>query len=212
MRIIIKDQRFIVAPESAAEIQLLAEWKGQFAGHVLEVEEGQARGLSLRDLGARAEACAVPLNVWSKSPEESLRLLSNFAPTPFELDRQVYRSVESFWQGLKFEDPAERARVAGLEGPLAKRVGSRKPYGEQVSYQGRRIPVGTWKHWELMERACWAKFTQHSAAQAALLATGERPLMHKLRRDSRDIPGVIMAQIWMNIRGRLRQAEGSQAR
>jgi predicted NAD-dependent protein-ADP-ribosyltransferase YbiA (DUF1768 family) len=56
-----------------------------------------------------------------------------------------------------------------------------------------------------MHRACWAKFSTHAEAQAALLATGERPLVHRLRRDSRTIPGVIMAEIWMKIRRRLRE-------
>ena len=34
----------------------------------------------------------------------------------------------------------------------------------------------------------------------ALVGTGDRPLMHKTRRDSRTIPGVVMADIWMRIR------------
>jgi hypothetical protein len=51
-----------------------------------------------------------------------------------------------------------------------------------------------------MERACRAKFAQHSESAAALLATGTRPLVHRMRRDSRTIPGVIMAEIWMRIR------------
>src|SRR5438105_3395427 len=37
----------------------------------------------------------------------------------------------------------------------------------------------------------------------ALLAPGPRPLVHKVRRDSRTIPGVIMAEIWMALRDSL---------
>jgi hypothetical protein len=55
-----------------------------------------------------------------------------------------------------------------------------------------------------MERACAAKFEQHAQARRALLATGERPLTHKVRPDSRTIPGVILADIWMRLRERLR--------
>jgi hypothetical protein len=55
-----------------------------------------------------------------------------------------------------------------------------------------------------MERACQSKFTQNDEAREALLATGRRPLQHKLRRDSKSIPGVIMADIWMRIRSKLR--------
>ena len=51
-----------------------------------------------------------------------------------------------------------------------------------------------------MTAACWAKFTLHREAHQALLATGDRPLEHRTRRDSRNIPGVIMADIWMKIR------------
>jgi predicted NAD-dependent protein-ADP-ribosyltransferase YbiA (DUF1768 family) len=58
-----------------------------------------------------------------------------------------------------------------------------------------------------MERACRAKFEQNAEARAALLATGDRPLTHVVRRDSTTIPGVIMAQIWMRIRKRTRSAQ-----
>ena len=47
---------------------------------------------------------------------------------------------------------------------------------------------------------------QNREAAAALLATGQRPLTHVVRRDSTTIPGVIMAAIWMRIRKALRKA------
>jgi predicted NAD-dependent protein-ADP-ribosyltransferase YbiA (DUF1768 family) len=55
-----------------------------------------------------------------------------------------------------------------------------------------------------MRRACRAKFAQNEHAREALLATGERPLVHQVPRDSRTIPGVIMAEIWMALRSELR--------
>ncbi len=58
-----------------------------------------------------------------------------------------------------------------------------------------------------MREACWAKFTQHPEARRALLATGERPLTHRMRLDSVNIPGALMADIWMRIRDRLRRQE-----
>ena len=61
-----------------------------------------------------------------------------------------------------------------------------------------------------MRRACEAKFAQHAGARTALLDTGERWLTHKVRKDSRTIPGAIMADIWMQIRERLQaQAVGA---
>lgn len=56
-----------------------------------------------------------------------------------------------------------------------------------------------------MEQACLAKFTQDEAACAALRATGEREITHVLPQDSKNIPGVVMAAIWMRVRARLRQ-------
>jgi predicted NAD-dependent protein-ADP-ribosyltransferase YbiA (DUF1768 family) len=75
---------------------------------------------------------------------------------------------------------------------------------------GETIATGTHAHWALMERACTAKFAQDARARRALLATGSRPLTHKVRGDSRTIPGVIMAAIWMRIRKRI-QGELAQA-
>ena len=73
------------------------------------------------------------------------------------------------------------------------------PLADELEYRDRRVRVGTVDHWQLMAAACWAKFTQHAAARAALLATGSRPLTHVVRRDSRTIPGVVMGSIWMQI-------------
>ena len=39
-----------------------------------------------------------------------------------------------------------------------------------------------------------------------LLGTGIRPLVHLVRPDSRTIPGVVMADIWMKLRAELRRA------
>jgi hypothetical protein len=74
------------------------------------------------------------------------------------------------------------------------------PYGATIEYAGETIVVGTHAHWQLMRRARMAKFQQNDAARAALLETGTRPLVHQVRPDSRTIPGVIMADIWMRIR------------
>jgi hypothetical protein len=51
-----------------------------------------------------------------------------------------------------------------------------------------------------MERASRAKFEQNEEAAQALVSTGTRPLIHRMRDDSRSIPGVVMAEIWTRIR------------
>jgi predicted NAD-dependent protein-ADP-ribosyltransferase YbiA (DUF1768 family) len=203
MKAVLKDHKLILVPEGDAETRALGEWKGCRIGHVFCAHPNEGTGLPLKDLGPREVACNEPINVSSRSDDESVRLIGNFAATPFELDGRRYASVESFWQGLKFDDRLERRRVAESEGPAARHVGEKKGYGATVAYECRRIAVGTWDHWELMRLACRAKFAQNEAARAALLATGDRPLTHKTRHDSRTIPGAVMAEIWMEIRREL---------
>jgi predicted NAD-dependent protein-ADP-ribosyltransferase YbiA (DUF1768 family) len=206
MKVLLKETILVLAPQTEDEARELASWKDGRAGHVFAVRGAHGRGLALWDLGPRADACNEPVNVTSRSPDETVRLISNFAATPFELDGRHYESVEGFWQGLKFATEADRRRVAALAGAQARRAGDAQPYGATVTYEGRSVVVGTWDHWALMERACRAKFEENFDARAALLATGERPLTHRMRRDSKAIPGVVMADIWMRIRRRLRES------
>ena len=120
------------------------------------------------------------------------------------LDGLPYASTESFWQGLKFADEADRRRIAPLYGYVAKKSADACVPTEFIAYRGEQIRYATAEHWKLMERACEAKFTQDARAKAALLSTGTRPLEHTMRNDSRSIPGPIMGRIWMNVRKRLR--------
>jgi predicted NAD-dependent protein-ADP-ribosyltransferase YbiA (DUF1768 family) len=204
MKVILKRGTLVVVPQTDEEREHLAGWKAEQAGHVLYLQATSGEGLALFDLGAKDDACNEPVQVSSMVKDPVIQLLSNFAATPFELDGLEYASVESFWQGLKFEDRVERRRVAALPGKQARAAGQSREYTATVTYQGEVIPVGTWRHWALMERACQAKFTQHEEARLALLSTGTRPLVHRMRRDSKTIPGAIMAEIWMRIRKRLR--------
>ena len=206
MRAIFKDGMLILVPEDDREAAELAAWKVHHAGHAFLLRATGQHGLELRDLGARADACREPINVISDSPDPAIRPIGNFAPAPFQLDGERYASVESFWQGLKFAEGAERRRIAGMDGVQARDTGSTRGYGATLRYAGRDIPVGTWEHWQLMRHACEAKFAQNETARAALLATGERPLTHIVRHDSRAIPGVVMADIWMRIRADLRSS------
>jgi len=205
MKVLLKAGQLVLVPENEAEIAELAAWKTQRTGHVLAVQNTAGEGVALIDLGPRADACNEPYQIASFVGDPAAKLISNFAATPFALDGREYASVESFWQGLKFPKPAERRRLAALPGPQARREGETQGYGETVEYEGESIPVGAWPHWQLMDRACRAKFTRNEEARLALLSTGERPLVHRVRRDSRTIPGAIMTEIWMKIRRKLRE-------
>jgi predicted NAD-dependent protein-ADP-ribosyltransferase YbiA (DUF1768 family) len=171
-------------------------------GHALSVQIRSDVCIVLQDLGPREEACREPINI-TRSVDRRYVAISNLYPTPFILDDECYGSVEGFWQSLKCEAPALRRQVASLSGTEAKKAAGKGPPSETFDYMGETIRTGTHAHWALMERACTAKFTQVVFAREALLATGNRPLTHKVRGDSRTIPGVIMAAIWMRIRERI---------
>jgi predicted NAD-dependent protein-ADP-ribosyltransferase YbiA (DUF1768 family) len=205
MKVILKSGRLVLVPQGEDETLELAAWKEALTGHVLYLHPMTGEGVSLADLGPKADACNEPLQISSMVPDPAVQLISNFAHAPFRLDGREYASVEGFWQGLKFDDAKERRRVAMLSGKQARAAGDEVRYGATVTYEGAVVPVGTWDHWQLMERACEAKFTQNDEAREALLGTNDRPLTHRMRRDSRSIPGVIMAEIWMRIRARLRK-------
>lgn len=206
MKTLLKPRHLIVVAESAAERAETAAWSAAAEGHVFTLLASSEGAITLRSLGMREEACREPINIHSRIADRSLALISNFAPTAFELDNRAYASVEGFWQGLRFARAADRDRVAALSGSAAKRAADGVDWEATVTYQGEAVVVGTWAHWKLMHRACWAKFTQCHAARKALLSTGQRPLTHVMRRDSRTIPGVVMADIWMRVRKQLRIA------
>jgi predicted NAD-dependent protein-ADP-ribosyltransferase YbiA (DUF1768 family) len=176
--------------------------------HVFLLHCTTDRGFALAELGQEDEARRAPLNI-THAIEPRFQPISNLAHAPFDLDDRRYASVEGFWQSLKFLEPKDRARIARLCGAEAREAG--KPAGQPDSfdYEGTRIASGSPEHWQLMRRACSAKFTQNAEAKAALLATGERWLTHRTRRDSRTIPGAIMAQIWMDLRASIEAGSAS---
>ncbi|TMJ03522.1 MAG: NADAR family protein [Alphaproteobacteria bacterium] len=210
MKTLLKPDGLVLIPETDDERAALARWKGARADFAFALADNSGPGAMLSALGPRAEACREPINVWSGSRDPQIALIANFAATPFELDGARYASVESFWQSLRFP-PAERAHIAAFDGARAKQESEAMPYGSHIVYGDVEIPVGSHGHWQLMKRACRAKFTQNAGARAALLGTGTRPLHHQVRHDSRTIPGVIMADIWMAVRTMLRNREAEKA-
>lgn len=206
MRIVLKPDLLILIPEHDCDVADLATWKVRHAGDVFLLRDDGGKGASFFAVGAQAEACREPINVHNASSDPQIALISNFAPTPLSLDGNRYACVEAFWQSLRFP-VEERPRIAAMDGSAAKQASKDRPYGTHVHYNGRDIPVGTFGHWQLMRHACRAKFEQNPQARSALLATGNRPLVHRVRRDSRTIPGVVMAEIWMSLRAKLRRSD-----
>ncbi len=205
MRVILKAGLLALAPETDDERRALSDWQLAMADHVLTVLGGGTKGISLHDLGPKDEACREPINVVFDHADR-WRPISNLAETPFMLRGQTYASVEGFWQGLKFEADADRLRVAKLWGKEAKMAARGRGEPASFTFDDQIVFAGTAAHRRLMLEACRAKFSQNTLARDALLATGERPLMHRTRRDSTTIPGALMADIWMRVRAGLRKA------
>lgn len=205
MRLTFRNDVLGLAAETDAEREICALLMAA-DGHVFKLHAASDRGLAFAELGPEDEACRTPLNI-VHSVEPRFRPISNLAQTPFELDDERYASVEGFWQGLKVAGAAERRAWARMPGPEAQSRGKALSQPATFDYQDTPVAAGSPGHWALMQRACEAKFTQDPGARAALIASGQRWLTHKVRRDSRTIPGVIMAQIWMNIRAKLERSD-----
>jgi hypothetical protein len=203
MKTLLKKKLVVVVAEADEERRQLEAWIAECDDHVFGLRRQSDGSFRFIDLGPRPEACREPINIISRAPDPEIRILSNFAHTPFVLDGANYASVEAFWQGLKHPEASRRAEIAELHGARAKQAGASAPAADEIDYRGQRVRVGTVDHWRLMALACRAKFTQHDAASAALLATGSRPLTQVVRRDSRTIPGVVMGSIWMQIRAEI---------
>lgn len=189
--------------ETEAEQDGLGAIAEQMRGRRLQVGSIDRNCVTLRPGGSGGEDRIKPVNITFDTTPMPLRLISNLAETPFELNGQRYASIEGFWQGLKFPGDADRQRLAALSGHAAKSAGPTAAPGDRIIYQEEVVYVGTADHWALMERACNAKFDQHEPARTALLSTSDQPLAHKVSPDSRTIPGLIMADIWTRIRARL---------
>ena len=204
MRVVLKPGVVAIAPENEAERDAFLAWRAAAAGHVFAFDGGSDKGAALLDLGLREEACREPINIVYTETDPRFRPISNLAHAPFRLDGRDYASVEGFWQGLRFSESAARARVAHLWGLEARHSGSKLPRAATFTYAGETYATGGPGHHTLMRRACEAKFAQNAEARDALLATGERPLTHRVPRDSATIPGALMADIWMRIRHAIR--------
>lgn len=199
MRVLFKSDVIVVIPDTADERESVNAMLMSWDGHAFQAYRSGGSVL-FRQAGPYNAVFRVPINVTSMHPDRAIRLISNFAPTPFVLDGEVYASVEGFWQSLRASNRQDRTRIASLAGGAARKAGQEIERPAVVAYQGRSIPWGSPEHWDLMRIACRAKFSQVEEARQALLNTRPRPLEHRTRRDSKSIPGVVMAGIWIGLR------------
>ncbi len=165
------------------------------------------------------------------SKRNELGILSNFAESPFVFHGKRYRSVEGFWQMMKYPDDLADPRAnfpcinwkftrdvgAQLVGFEAKRAGdlaseNMKTMGiDWVTIEGRRIKYRTQEkgeHYHLIVEVTRAKIRQNPQARNVLLSTGDLIL----RPDHHQSPDAPLAwryhEMLMMIRTELLKSEG----
>jgi len=158
------------------------------------------------------------------SKRTPLGILSNLAPTPFEMDGKRYASIEGFWQMMKYPDPADpadprhradlswphsREEVSSLSGFEAKRAGeeTQKNYEkldlQWISYQGQRMfhkDKDKGGHYQLILKATRQKIAQNKEARELLIATGDLVLRPDHHQDKDAPPAYRYYDILMKIR------------
>lgn len=111
--------------------------------------------------------------------------LSHFHPAPVLLDGETWPTVEHYYQSRKSSDPAyvQAIREAVTPG-RAKRLAAppdapRKVSGQSWFRRNGQLPRPDWHaaKLDIMRAADVAKFTQHPALAAQLLATGNAELV-----------------------------------
>lgn len=123
------------------------------------------------------------VDIHSGSPWPS-RSLSNFAPWAFTLDGIRCSSIEGFLQGMKFEDPARQAEICGMVGLAAKGAGRNRNAAWQVQqvlwWRGQAIDRHGPAYARLLDRGYAAMNAANPGFGEALLATGEKRIMHSI--------------------------------
>jgi ribA/ribD-fused uncharacterized protein len=96
--------------------------------------------------------------------------LSNFYRATFTIDGQSWPSVEHYYQAQKFEDESQAERIRLARTPReAKTLGQSRDLPLCAEWASRKMTV--------MLEALAAKFSQNSALQSRLLATGDALLV-----------------------------------
>ena len=133
--------------------------------------------------------------------------LSSFSRHGFELDGEFWPSVEHYFQGMKFESPADRERVRLADHPSKARRQGRSRF--------RKIR----KDWStvrrvMMTRAVYTKCRTHPEVAERLLATKDAQLVENSQYDyfwgcGRDRRGHnTYGKVLMDVRSKLLEESG----
>jgi len=119
--------------------------------------------LIVTELDFLCEALAEGIECRVEGFTGDFRFLSNFYPSPIEVDRILFPTVEHAYQAAKTSDRSQREAIAALPSPgKAKRVGSML----QPTENWERLKLG------VMEALISLKFNEHVDLRQKLLATG----------------------------------------
>ena len=148
-----------------------------------------------------------PLNVSSTSGEEIGQLMSNFAPTPFQLDSKRYASIESFYVCLKFSDnPKKQQEIRRMDGKSARRAGQESK-ATTARYGGQSFVLGSREHHQIVQCAIRAKLEQNPEIAEAFAATYPRPIVHDTghaERANTSLPAATFVRMLTELRDELR--------
>jgi N-glycosidase YbiA len=108
---------------------------------------------------------------------EPYGFLSNFAPYPIYIDKEVWRTVEHYFQVSKFEDAALRLKIKEMDSPM------------MAASEGRSKINILREDWDeikelVMHRALLCKFLQHPQLRKQIILTGSSRLVEHTPNDS----------------------------
>jgi ribA/ribD-fused uncharacterized protein len=115
------------------------------------------------------------IRFYSKSPVYAW--LSNFAEHGgFSLEGESWKSVEHYYQAMKFPNPDLRRRIRSADTPLkARKTASNRDLAPRPDWDAVKEGV--------MREALHAKFGQNRRLRKLLLETGEADLVHESSSD-----------------------------
>lgn len=157
------------------------------------------------------------INIYSKSGNEIGQKLSNFYPHTFTFGGIEFGSFEAFVQCLKFSDPEEQMKVAGMDAKSAKAAGQTQHWQENggwLYWKGRTINRYGREYQRLLDQAYDALCQNAKFADA--LRRSRRPLLihtiGKLRRKDTALTSIEFCRILTRKRRKLLQKGAEQKR
>jgi len=136
--------------------------------------------------------------------------LSNFTAREFIFNGIQYASMEGFLQSLKFPLVEKQARVRGMVGKQAKRIGKKKKWYLDQTLYFLTLPMDRHSpdYFIFVQSAFEAMYAYNSNFRERLASTGNRPLIHS-RGQSNPHRTILTESEFIKILMRLREQKYS---